>query len=282
MRHSEKVWLATVSLALACGAPAVYAAETTGTSTLATQTRTMDSLAPARGETTVSSRISADFATWAGSSANAEALVTGLRNGSEITLTTVDAKGATTSTTFTPPTAKMGHGNVYISLALAKEQLAGVGITQPTAQQLQASLMGGSVTTSDGKTTLDGVLQMRSQNMGWGQIAQSLGFKLGPVISGMKSANAKLSALPASSTATTRTTTDRTTTTPSQGVVTGAGAASTRTARSGQGIVTGAGSAAGSGNAHAYGRGMVTGSGAAVGASGVNAGGNGKALGKAQ
>jgi hypothetical protein len=30
---------------------------------------------------------------------------------------------------------------------------------------------------------------MRSQNMGWGQIAQKLGYKLGPVISSMKHTN---------------------------------------------------------------------------------------------
>ena len=35
---------------------------------------------------------------------------------------------------------------------------------------------------------------MRSQNMGWGQIAQKLGLKLGPVIAGMKSANKGLTA----------------------------------------------------------------------------------------
>ena len=33
---------------------------------------------------------------------------------------------------------------------------------------------------------------MRSQNTGWGQIAQKLGFKLGPVIAGMKSGNQHL------------------------------------------------------------------------------------------
>ena len=170
----------------------------------------------------------------------------------------------------------MGHGNVYISLALAKEQLAAAGITRPTAEQLQASLMGGTVTTSTGKTTLDGVLEMRSQNMGWGQIAQSLGFKLGPVISGMKSANAKLSALPATSTT-------GTTATASRGIVTGAGGASGKPATgSSRGIVTGTGGAVGSGNGNAYGRGIVSAGGAAAGASGVKAGGNGKALGKAQ
>jgi hypothetical protein len=97
----------------------------------------------------------------------------------------------------------MGHGNVFISLALAKQQLGAVGITEPTPQQLQAALTGGQVTTT-GTTgtgtpttsthTLDGILTMRSQNMGWGQISQKLGYKLGPVISSMKHTNQKLAA----------------------------------------------------------------------------------------
>jgi hypothetical protein len=33
----------------------------------------------------------------------------------------------------------MGYGNVYISPALAKQQLSTMGITQPTPQQLQAA-----------------------------------------------------------------------------------------------------------------------------------------------
>jgi hypothetical protein len=182
----------------------------------------------------------------------------------------------------------MGHGNVYLSLALAKEQLAAVGITRPTPQQLEASLMGGNVTTSEGKTTLQGVLEMRSQNMGWGQIAHELGFKLGPVVSGMKSANARLSA-PATSASTTTgppssaAAAEGTTRTAGEGVVTGAGATSgVRSNKSGHAIVTGAGSAAGSGQGHAYGRGMTTAAGGAAAAYGAKSGSNGKALGKIQ
>lgn len=77
-----------------------------------------------------------------------------------------------------------------------------MGITQPTPQQLQSALTGGQITTTTGSTatgtpitstqTLDGVLTMRSQNMGWGRIAQKLGYKLEPVISSMKHTNQNL------------------------------------------------------------------------------------------
>ncbi|HET9662912.1 MAG TPA: hypothetical protein VFP00_01695, partial [Burkholderiales bacterium] len=116
---------------LAAGPSAGIAAES-GETTLTAQSRQMDTLATARSEGAVSGRISADFSAFAGSTENSNALVTGLRSGSAITLTSTDAKGTATTTTFTPPTGKMGYGNVYTSLALAKQQLAAAGITDPT------------------------------------------------------------------------------------------------------------------------------------------------------
>lgn len=259
--------------AFSIGATATLAAESNET-TLTTQARQTDSLTSTRGATVVSDRISSDFSGFAGSTANSDALVTGLRNGTAISLTTTDAKGTTTSTTFTPSTGKMGYGNVFISLALAKQQLASLGITQPTAQQLQAALAGGTVTTSTGKTaTLTGVLQLRSQGMGWGQIANSLGFKLGPVISGIKAANAQVTAQPAVKT-------------DSSSTVTAAGG--NASARSESGIMTGAGGhvgasgadAANMGRGNAYGRGIVSGTGVAAGQASAGAAAQGRAVGK--
>ena len=156
--------------------PSASPAASSTESALSSQTQQMDGLTTSRGEGVVSSRISSDFSSFAGSTANSDALVSGLRNGAPITLTSTDAKGATTSTTFTPPTGKMGYGNVYISMSLAKQQLAAAGITEPTAQQLEAALMGGTVTNSSGQTTtMTGVLQLRADGMGWGQIQQELG-----------------------------------------------------------------------------------------------------------
>lgn len=98
----------------------------------------------------------------AGSKDNAISLVTGLRDGKEVKLT----RGATIES-FTPPTGKMGYGNVDNALALAEASLKQLGITVPTPAQLEASVME--------------VLRMRADGKGWGQIAQSYGIKLGDV-----------------------------------------------------------------------------------------------------
>jgi hypothetical protein len=98
----------------------------------------------------------------AGSKENATSLVSGLRDGKEVTLKT----GATTET-FTPPTGKMGYGNIDNALALASASLEKNGITNPTPAQLEAAVME--------------ILRMRADGKGWGQIADAKGFRLGEV-----------------------------------------------------------------------------------------------------
>lgn len=163
------------------------------------ESQTMDKLAASRGESQVTSKISADFSGFAGSTANARSLVTGLRYAAPITLT-APQDGTPVTTTFTPPTHSLGHGNVFISLALAQRQLASQGIIRPTPEQIRAALMGGTLITGTDtavKTvTLPGVLQMRSEGMGWGHIAKTLGMKLGPVVSEIKSVNRDLATRP--------------------------------------------------------------------------------------
>src|SRR5574342_28451 len=95
------------------------------------------------------------FTSLAGYEANAKALVTGLRIGTSIKLSPKSPDG--TSTSFAPATGKMGFGSVSIALSLAKAELAAQGITDPTPGQLQAALNGGSITTSNGTTTLPGI-----------------------------------------------------------------------------------------------------------------------------
>ncbi len=107
----------------------------------------------------------------AGSPANATSLVNGLRDDKEVNLS---------GTKFTPPTRKMGNGNVNIALALAQAELKKQGITNPTPEQLKTALVG------DSKNP--GILTLRAKGEGWGEIAHSLGFKLGDV---MRSAKAE-------------------------------------------------------------------------------------------
>jgi hypothetical protein len=104
----------------------------------------------------------------AGSKANATSLVTGLRDGKEVTITQ-----GTSTVTFTPQTGKMGYGNVDNTLALADALLG----NNPTPSELKFVLTGGTVNN----VTYEGILNMRASGMGWGVIAQELGFKLGEV-----------------------------------------------------------------------------------------------------
>ena len=251
--------------ALALGLSVQVFADTT--SALNTEASRMNTLAASHGETNVTGKISGTFNSFLGS--DSTAVVTGLRNGTPITLTTTTpaatpgAAPTVTTTVITPPTGKMGHGNVFTSLALAKQQLGQLGINQPTPDQLQAALTGGTITTGTGATPttteLQGVLTMRSQGMGWGQIAQQQGTKLGPVISGLKSANKQMTTTNASSTGSQSTSS-------SSGIVSGSGKSHGNSGqnvaeqnRSGEGIVGGSNRSTGNGNA--YGKGIVTGSG---------------------
>ena len=292
-----------LSFSLVTGAPVVAYAQTV--TDLNSQVTTMNNTTASQGQTNVINKISSDFNSFLGS--DSTAVVTGLRNGTPITLTSTTTTASPTpglpvptTTTITPPTGQMGFGNVYISLALAKQQLSTLGITQPTPEQLQAALTGGTITQTTGTgatattttTNLQGILTMRSQNMGWGQIAQKLGFKLGPVIAGMKSANHNLaSAATASSKGSSVTTASGKTGGSDSGIVSGSGKSHGNSGQgvgggksSGDGIVSASGR--GNGNAYGVGRsGIVTGSGSSSGSNGgiVSAGGsngNGAANGK--
>jgi len=115
-------------------------------------------------------RLILKYTSLAGSGDNARNLVTGLRDGREIQLS------GEPGTSFTPPTGKMGFGNVNIALALTEAQLANVG--NPTIADIQNALMNSN----------NGILTLRAQDMGWGEIAHTLGFKLGDI---MRASSAK-------------------------------------------------------------------------------------------
>jgi hypothetical protein len=144
---------------------------------------------------------------------NSQQVVHDLRNGQWHT-STIDPQTNTTTTTTQPlPTGKMGFGNVKISLALAQQSLSQQGITQPTSQQLYTALAGGEMVPGDSTTMTTGILQMRADGMGWGQIAQKYNVKLGQLMSGKQ---------PASTTTASTTTTSTT----SKGITTASGKSS--------------------------------------------------------
>ncbi len=257
--------------------------------------------------TTPSGKLTASFSDFAGSPENSASLVNGLRTGAPITLTDPAVAGGPppNSTTFTSPAKPMGYGNVRIALSLAQAQLASEGITNPTAAELQGALIGRTYVGPEGMTTTDGVLQMRASGMGWGKIANTMGYKLGPVVSGKQT-------LVATNRSDNSVTTVAAHGSPagsakgvatasggashgSKGIVTGSGGApgvskgvvtgSSGTASAGKGVVTGAGNSAhgkssgittGLGHASANAGGVTTASGSRAGGNaGANAGGGG-------
>ena len=251
----------TLSISLAMAEPTD---STTGTSTSPT---------PATASMPESKLVSS-FTPMAGSTENSTSLVKGLRSGTPIVLTSPSSTpGAPANTvTFTSPTRPMGYGNIRIALSLAKTQLASQGITQPTPEQLQGALMGTPTGTAGSTTTQQGILQMRASGMGWGQIANSMGVKLGTVMSGKT---------PVTTTTTTTGTVNASgakSTSASSGVTTAAGA---QGKHSGTTTAEGAKSSGGSkGITTSQGHNSATGaSSGAVNAAGSRAGGIGSAAG---
>lgn len=177
-------FLAVSSVYLMAGAAAAQTPQSTASMSGAASATTRS--VPPPGSSPVEQTLVSSFTVLAGSEENAASLVGGLRSGSRITLTSVPPATtpggpiAADSVSFVPPTRPMGWGNVRHALTLAQRELAAQGISHPTSSQLQAALMGGSVTTSSGQTVvLQGTLALRSQGMGWGKIAHRLGVPMG-------------------------------------------------------------------------------------------------------
>ena len=81
----------------------------------------------ASAPTTEATRLTSQYAEWAGGKSNADALVAGLRNGAPVTLVTNGAGRSVSIAGFTP-SASMSYGNVGAALASAQHSLARLGI----------------------------------------------------------------------------------------------------------------------------------------------------------
>lgn len=164
---------------------------------LAAETDVQEAAAPGIGTGAVSSgepqaqvRLVGEFSGFAGSDANARSLVAGLRQGAEITLAAPgDGSQSAAATRIIPPTRPMDYGNVRIALVLAREQLAQLGITQPTPGQIRAVLSGGGIASrTNGRTASPflhpGVLHMRAGGTSWAKIAGTMGITLAQAMDG--------------------------------------------------------------------------------------------------
>jgi hypothetical protein len=253
------------TLAAACGLAFTFAGAALAQTTVSGSTAGITTAAGGGGTSAVYlKRTDTRFGGFTGSTENTNNLASGLRTGSEVTLT-----GGGETATFTPPTRPMGYGNVTRAMDLAQRQLAAAGITEPTPTDIKIAMMGGTITRTEGAatttTTFDGVLTLRSQGMGWGQIAHSIG-----VHPGM----GKAAPAPVTSPATGAATTSVTTASPRSGIVTAAGG-SAAVHGNGRALGVSAGGGGGGAIATAAGAGAAAGS-ASPGKGQGNAFGRGK------
>ena len=102
---------------------------------------------------TDATRLSSQYSEWAGGRSNSDSLVAGLRNGTPVTLVTNGSNRTVSLAGFTP-SGTMSYASVSSALSSAQRSLARVGIDKPSAEQIQAALIGGEVTTKSGATTM--------------------------------------------------------------------------------------------------------------------------------
>ena len=129
---------------------------------LAFATNAMAAPAPANE----ASRITSQYSDWAGGKSNADAIVAGLRNGAPITLVTNGADRSISIAGFTP-SASMSYSGVGSALSNAQRSLSRLGISKPTAEQIQAALIGGEILLPSGASaTVRGSITARGGEPG--------------------------------------------------------------------------------------------------------------------
>ena len=189
MNTQSKVLSAALAAVLFSTAPAF--AQDSGTDTDTTETEVTETSSVPKD------RLVDRYSDAAGSEEAAAGLVTSLRTGDDLTLTetttttTTNPDGTTTTTTSTSdvvienPNGPMGWGEVDKALGIAEKL-----VEDGKFEDLEAALAGaGDITNPDG-TVVEGsagILQLRADGMGWGQIAKEYDFKLGSVVGNGKS-----------------------------------------------------------------------------------------------
>jgi hypothetical protein len=102
-------------------------------------------------------RIAPQLVTFAGSAANFQNLVTGISQGTQVQLFSTLPDGFTQVVTFTP-TAALAPEQIAQALETARQRLIGLGIANPTAEQIANTLLGVVVPTPLGGSRIAGVL----------------------------------------------------------------------------------------------------------------------------
>lgn len=118
-----------------------------------------------------------------GSAANFQSLNAGLTQGRPITLTSIATNGAAQPVTFRVPGAPLNQAEASDAILVASQLLAAQGIANPTPQQIQTALLGGTLASPAGNVAVRGVLQDRASSP-----ATITGASTGPV-TGVSSAS---------------------------------------------------------------------------------------------
>jgi hypothetical protein len=104
-------------------------------------------------------RLTTNYAAWAGGKTNAEALVAGLRDGRTVTLVT-NIPGEGISLAGFTPAAPMGYGAIESLLSSAQRSLQRAGVQRPTAEQIQAALIGGDIAVAGRTVSMPGLVAL--------------------------------------------------------------------------------------------------------------------------
>ena len=116
-------------------------------------------------------RLAPQLIAFAGSDANFQNLVNGLANGTPVQLTTTLSNGFSQTVTFTP-TPLGSPAQIAQILEAARQQLIGLGIGTPTAEQIGFTLMGGLVPTPLGGTQVGGLANAQATTSAPSRAAQ--------------------------------------------------------------------------------------------------------------
>lgn len=120
-------------------------------------------------------KIAANYTALAGSQDNAIALVEALRHGTAVKLTESQPveKHVPAMIVLDPPTGVMEWADIERALDMAQSALARARIMRPTAEQLEAALLGGDVTNAEGEMlSLAGILTLRASGVPWQHVAR--------------------------------------------------------------------------------------------------------------
>ncbi len=118
--------------------------------------------------------IAPQLVAFTGSFGNFQNLVNGLAQGAPVQMSTVLPDGSVQLVSFTP-TAPLSPVQIAQTLEAARQQLIGLGIAIPTAQQLAVALTGGTVPTALGGSQVNGALNPQTTPSPAAQVQANIG-----------------------------------------------------------------------------------------------------------